>query len=538
MELINGPLSDSYDVVVAGSGAAALTAAAAARHAGATVAIIEKSSWLGGTSVVSGGMLWIPDNPSMRAQGLNDDLDDAVRYLEAVSRGRTPRHLLEAYVHSGREMLEFAESVAGLRTAALAAFPDYQHTLPGWRPGGRSIEPELFDLKGLGDSRKLLRPDPRLPFSMREYETWKAFTRFPWDELEARRREGWVAKGSALVAPLLGACERLGVTLVTETGLTGLDRAPGTSTGFVVRTDVGRDFVANRGVVIATGGFERNPEMLASFIGDRLLATCAPPTNTGDGIRAGQQLGAAVGNMSEAWWVPMVDVPGDTIDGAQSGTLLRFERNGPGTLMVGRHGRRFVNEAQNYNELTRVMHDYDPDVRGPRHLPAYLIFDERHLAQYGFLSHRAGQPTPSWLTRADSVEDLADALGLPSDVLTETVQRYNTFAARGEDPDFGRGASDYDRYWGDDQASHPNLAALETPPYYAAQVVPGALGTNGGLVTDEWARVRSAAGDPIPGLYAAGNTTAHLMGPGYAGAGSTLGPGMTMAYRAAQHLCS
>jgi succinate dehydrogenase/fumarate reductase flavoprotein subunit len=272
--------------------------------------------------------------------------------------------------------------------------------------------------------------------------------------------------------------------------------------------------------------------MVAAFLGDRLRAACGPPTNTGDGIRIGQRLGAQIANMAEAWWVPMVSLPGDLIDGAQAGTLLRFERNGPGTLIVGRHGRRFVNEAQNYNEMTRVLHDYDPAVRGPRHLPAWLLFDQRHLERYGFLSHRAGGPLPGWLTRSDDWPSLAAKLSLPEAALIETIDRFNGHARAGSDPDFGRGDSAYDRYWGDAEAAHPTLGPLEQPPYYAVEVVPGALGTNGGLRTDEWGRVLDVDGQPITGLYAAGNTTAHPMGPGYAGAGATLGPGLTMAYRA------
>jgi 3-oxosteroid 1-dehydrogenase len=396
-------------------------------------------------------------------------------------------------------------------------------------PGGRSLDPHLFDTTSLGELRSALRPDKRLPFTMQEYEQWVAFTRFPWEELQARADRGIVSRGAAVVAPLLKSAAELGVTFVTEAAVDRLvdDR------GAVVGVRVGDvEFPANDAVVLASGGFEWNDQMVKEFLGGPILAKCSPPYNTGDSIRMATRLGAKLGNMREAWWAPMTIIPGDTVDGEQVGTLLRFERQGPGSIIVDKHGRRFVNESQNYNDMTRAFHAVDPVNHNFAHLPAYVIIDEEYLELYGLLSHRAGAELPSWLTAAPTLDELGAALGFAEGVLPAEVERFNGFARTGDDIDFTRGDNAYDRYWGDDQRPFPNpsLAPIDRAPFYAMEIVPGAFGTNGGLVTDDHARVLNAEETPIPGLYAAGNTTAHPMGGGYAGAGATLGPGMTMGY--------
>ena len=361
----------------------------------------------------------------------------------------------------------------------------------------------------------------RLPFTMVEYEEWRSFTTFPWDALRRRETDGWLARGRALVAPLLKACADAGVTLVTGAPVVRLARQDERVSG--VRVAGGREVSATNAVILATGGFEWNPEMVVSFLRGPLDATCATPHNTGDGIRMAMKAGAAIANMQEAWWFPMLRVARDEVDGRPAGTLVRFERTGPHTIIVNRAGRRFVNEAHNYNDMTRAFHTFDPKAYTYTNLPAHLVFDHRHLEKYGFLEHRAGQPTPAWLTEGRTLEDLAHAVGIDAGGLTATVERFNAHARLGQDPDFGRGESAYDRYWGDAQAEHPALGPLETPPFYAVEIVSGAIGTKGGIVTDPSARALDPFGEPIPGLFAAGNTTAHPMGPGYPGAGGTLG---------------
>ncbi|MBP2366206.1 FAD-dependent oxidoreductase [Pseudonocardia parietis] len=536
MRVWNGSLDeeDGFDVVVVGSGAIGLTAALVAADAGARVAVLEKAPYLGGTAAVSGGMLWVPMNSAMGALGVSDDREDALRYLRAVTDGRTADDVLAAIVDRGPDMLEFLERRAGLRMAPMQDFPDYHPEWEGAHAGGRSLDPELYDSARLGELAASLRPDPRLPFTMREYEQWRIFTRFPVEELQRRADSGLVARGRALVGPLLEACGGAGVTLVTGCPVDRLRASDGTVTGVTA----GDREIGARAVVLACGGFEWSPEMVENFLSGPVSGSCSPPHNTGDGIRMAAKAGAALGSMREAWWGPMVLVPGDETDGAQTATLLRFERTGPHTVIVNRHGRRFVNEAHNYNDMTKAFHLFDPGAYDYANLPAHLVFDEHHLREYGFLAHRAGRPSPPWLRSAPTLGELAGLIGVDAAALTATVERFNEHARAGVDPDFRRGASAYDRYWGDQHAEHPALGPVDTAPYYAVEVVSGVIGTKGGVVTDGEGRALDPFGEPVPGLYAAGNTTAHPMGPGYPGAGATLGPGSTMAFAAGHALVS
>ena len=231
-------------------------------------------------------------------------------------------------------------------------------------------------------------------------------------------------------------------------------------------------------------------------------------------------------------------ITGDTRDGQPIGTLLRFERQGPGSLMVNRHGRRFANESQNYNDLARCLQSWDSPNNQTLNTPAHVVFDHSYLERYGILAHRAGLATPEYLIEAPTLEQLAAKIGVPAINLVATVDRFNSFAVKGEDPDFGRGQSAYDRYWGDEHSPWPNpsLGPLQYGPYYALEVVNGAFGSNGGVATDGLARVLDVDGQPIPGLFAAGNTAENAYAAGYPGAGATLGPIMTMGYLAGRTL--
>ncbi|MPV35572.1 FAD-dependent oxidoreductase [Georgenia subflava] len=532
MKFWNAEEQDTYDVVVVGSGAAGLLAAIAAAKNGSDVVVLERSALLGGTSAISGGTLWVPANHYMLERGLGDDREDALRYLRTITKGHTSEEVLASFVDHGPEMIHFLQDECELEFSSVDDYPDYRPDLAGSVPGGRSLDPKFFDLNELGPLREAVRPDTRLPFSMQEYEQWVAFTRFPWDELERRQEAGLASRGQAVVAPLVKTAADLGVTLVTEARATRLEVHDGRIAG--VSTADGARISARQGVVLACGGFEWDENLVKQTLAGPIHARCSPPNNTGDGLRMGQRVGAKLGNLREAFWSPMAVVPGDQHDGRQAGTLLRFERQGPGSIIVDKNGRRFVNESQNYNDLTRAFFGHDPVTHEPEHLPAYIVFDEDYLERYGFLSHRSGQDLPGWIQSAGTLTGLADRLGIPSAELQATVERFNGYARSGEDLERRRGDNAYDRYWGDDERGLPNpcLAPLERGPYYAVEIVPGAFGTCGGIVTDGRARALDVDDNVIPGLYAAGNTTAHPMGGGYAGAGATLGPGMTMGYLA------
>ena len=526
-------LAEQYDLVVVGSGAAGLTSAATAAESGLKVLVIEKSELLGGTSAVSGGMLWVVDNHYAQQNGVEDSKSAGREYVEAVSRGRGRHELLDAAVNHGAEMLRYVDEKLGVEFIFLNNFPDYRQDLPGAAKGGRTVEPQLFNYRdSLGDLAKYIRTDGRHPYTMQEYETWGAFTRFPWDELQERMDSGIAAKGHALVSMLVAACQRYGVTFAVETQVERLLVNDNAVTGIV--TAQGQE-ITSRAVMLASGGFEWDQTLADSMLASRLYTVCSPPSNTGDGLKMAQRIGSATRGTREAWWAPM-SLTGGIRDGRAIGSLLRFERQGPGSIMVNRHGQRFANEAQNYNDLARCLQSWDSTNNQTLNTPAHVIFDQSYLERYGILDHRAGQQTPSYLHQAATLEELAEIIHVPADALVATVDRFNAMAIDGVDRDHGRGDSAYDRYWGDAQCPWPNpsLGPLQYGPYYALEVVNGAFGTSGGVGTDGNGRVVDVDDIPIPGLYAAGNVADSPYASGYPGAGATLGPLMTLAYLAAR----
>jgi 3-oxosteroid 1-dehydrogenase len=306
--------------------------------------------------------------------------------------------------------------------------------------------------------------------------------------------------------------------------------------GAVIAGDIVR---ARRGVVLACGGFEWDPDLCRAFLRGPIERPVSVSTNTGDGLRMAMRAGAALGNMREAWWYPTVDLP---VDGELRPFQIMTHAGWPRCIMVNAQGKRFLNEATNYNASAAAFHVIDPDTMRLVNLPCWVIFDHDHFSRYGFGAVPGAEPVtpgdggPEWMVSADDLRGLAEKLGIPTGALVSTVERWNSNVAGGRDPDFGRGEHAHDRWWGDPSFDRSTTAStlgpLETAPFHAARVRPGTIGTKGGPRTNAGAQVLDLGGEPIPGLFAAGNVMASCMGPGYGGAGGTLGPAIVFGYLA------
>lgn len=518
------------DVVVLGTGGAGLTAALTAASYGASVAVYEKAPTVGGTTAVSGGVVWIPAHKRCPDGELT--VADALRYLRAQSHGSMDEALVETFVRTGPAMLDFVEAHSGLRFEIATGFPDYQPELPGGRPsGGRSFSAAPYDLAQLGEWRE-------------------AITSFPADwsnvgfDAETRARlhadvdegaSGLCVAGTALIAGLLKGLLDAGVTPKTNARAEELLGDEAGVAGVGIACSPGRLNVrARRGVILGTGGFEWNTLWVNAFLRGPMHGAVSPPNNTGDGLRMAMAHGADLANMGEAWWVPIVQIPGDMIDGQQRSRSVRLERTRPRSIIVNRAGRRFVNEACDYNSMAGAFHYLDPR-DGYVNDPAWIVFDSLHLKRYGFLGVAPGEPVPDWFCASNDLAELCARTGIDSGGLARTIEAWNRNVANGSDPDFGRGSSVYDGYWGDDRATTlagKTLGILDTAPYYAVPVSVGAMGTKGGPRTDRDGRVLHVSGAPIPGLFAAGNAMAGVTGKAYGGAGGTIGPAMVFGFRA------
>ncbi len=531
---------DEFDVVVLGSGAAALAAAVTAHGFGAErVGVFEKADVVGGTSAMSGGMIWIPCNHHMAEQGLADSRDDALRYLDSLSHDRIIPELAAAYVDTGPEMVSWFEANTPVAFEIVEDFPDYHPEHPGGSiAGGRSLECPLFAFGELGEWQHRVAQSRQMGRHVLMNETTLgrgATTAVPADLMLQRQADDLRGCGQALIGRLLRACLDRGIEPETEQRAIGFDLVDGRVAGVRFDGPTGpRTVTARRGVVLATGGFEWSPDLIRSFIRGPLERPVSIETNTGDGLTMAMRVGAALGNMQEAWWVPVVDITDQ--HGTQIPWMVNRERVQPRCIMVNRSGRRFANEAANYNAFGAAFHQLDPGSFDYMNMPAFLVFDQVYLTRSGIGRYRGEGVVPEWLTSAESLGELAAKIGIDGPAFEETVERWNAQVADLDDPDFGRGKSVNDTHWGDGtRTAAATLGPIDTGPYYAIQVRPGALGTKGGPRTNGVGQVLDVDGAVIDGLYAAGNVMASAMGMTYGGAGGTLGPGMVFGFAAGRH---
>jgi 3-oxosteroid 1-dehydrogenase len=531
--------ADTFDVVVLGTGAAGLIAAATAAADGASVGLFEKTDLVGGTSSMSGGVVWIPNNHHQHEAGLADSREDALAYLGALSLGQIDSDMAAAFIDTAPVMLRWLEDNTPCRFAVIDGYSDYHPEHPGGKPeGGRSLDNELQSLDQLGEWADRLRVGKPRPVTLRETPLGGATTLPDAAVIGDRIRRRDVGMGVALVAGLLAACLERNVVPHLDQRATDLlvavdDNDRRRVEGVRFSTPNGERVVrARHGVIIATGGFECDTELVRTFLRGPMTAPAGSPASTGDGLRMAMTAGARLGNMRNAWWVPVTRAEGGELFGAPSVHLVLGERTRPRSLMVNGAAKRFCNEATNYNALGGAFHAFDPQSFTYPNQPCWLIFDHEHKCHYDVAGAPAGDATPSWIVTADTIGQLAIELGLDPTTLVETVDRFNEFATLGQDPDFGRGTSAYDRFNGDQRLDGvaATLGPVATGPFHAIPIEIGALGTSGGPKTDTRGRVLSDAGGIIDGLYAAGNAMAGPTGMVYGGAGGTLGPALTFGY--------
>lgn len=496
------------DVLVVGSGGGALTGAYTAAREGLRVVVVEATEYFGGTTAYSGGGMWFPGNPVLRRAGDDDTIDDALAYFTAVVGDRTPAALQRAFVTGGAPLVEYLEQDEALRFQVLP-WPDYFGKAPHARAGGRHIIPQPLPAERLGELRRALRP----PLG-----TDRGTEPLP-EELIG---------GQALIGRLLLALrERTDTELMLRARCRELVRLGGKVAGAVVATDQGtRRIRATRGVLIAAGGFERNPAMRSTFgVPGHARDSMGPPGNRGAAIEAAIAIGADTDLMSQAWWSPGLTHP----DGSSTFSLWFT-----GGILVDRHGRRFTNESAPYDRLGRDVLAAIGDDRIT--LPYWMIYDSRAGLQPPVLftgiplaKRRAYLDAGLWHA-ADSLGELARLIGVPAADLVATVERFNGFAEAGCDEDFGRGSEPYDT----SVPGSPNpLVPIEQAPYCAAAFGLSDLGTKGGLRTDAVGRVLDRTGDVIAGLYAAGNSMAAVSGTVYPGGGNPIGASMVFSHLAA-----
>ena len=548
------------DVLVVGSGAGGMVSAITAKAAGLDVLVIEKSDQWGGSTAMSGGGAWLPNAPEFQRLGQDDDPKRLVDYLVAIAGDKVSRERLERYVDAAPRMMAFLEDRSPHIKGGFfwqRGYSDY-HPEKGGSPLGRGLWAKPIDRRVLGDDEPTMRGGlgrlPGLPKGMwitgRDLHSinkirwggggvgpYRTLIDMIWRTIRFRTTgERIGANGQALATRLRLTLNDAGVPVWLETPLKRLVTDESGAVGGVESERDGRPFRigARRGVIVATGGFEHNEAMRARYQPlIRMGWSRGNPESQGDGQRAGEEIGAALDLMDDAWWMPVIELPGRF-----AGSVA--ERQYPGQYIVNGAGKRFVNEASPYTDFGRAQ--ITGHESGVPHIPAWMVIDDRAWKRSIMLGHFPGSPMPrDWLKsglvkRAGTIEELARQIGVPEDALAATHERFNRFARHARDEDFHRGVSPYDNYYADRTQPNPNLAEVNQPPYYAFAIYPGDLGTKGGLLTDENARVLREDGTAIPGLYACGNASSSVMGHDYAGPGATIGPAMTFGWVAARHI--
>jgi 3-oxosteroid 1-dehydrogenase len=549
------PVADTVvDLLVVGSGTG-MAAALTARELGLSVLIVEKSPYVGGSTARSGGALWFPASQVLRADGADDTVERATSYLESVVAGSAPRQRSTGFLTHVSATVDMLLRTTPLRLFWARDYSDYHPEEPGGSAAGRTCECHPLNTSILGEYRTRLQPGVMeasvpVPTTGADYRWMNLVARVPRKGIPTfakRVSQGvagllvgrrYAAGGQGLAAGMFAGVLRAGIPVWTGTPLVRLASDGDRVSGAVVE-HAGREvtITARRGVVLAAGGFDHSMDMRWKFQSESLGANLSlgAKANTGDGIRAAQELGADIDLMDQAWWFPAVaPLPG----GAPA--VMLAERSLPGSLIVDQNGQRFANESADYMSFGQRLLELERS--GSPVEAMWIIFDQQYRNSYVFgavLFPRMRIPQ-SWYDngiakRADSLDELGAQIGVPVAEFTKTMTRFNESASAGQDPDFGRGRSAYDRYYGDPTITpNPNLRPLLRGPFYGVKMALSDLGTCGGLKADERGRVLREDGGVITGLYAIGNTAANAFGTTYPGAGATIAQGLVYGYIAAR----
>lgn len=546
-------MSEEFDFVVIGSGGGSMCAALRLRAAGKSVVILEKTPLIGGCTATSGGVMWVPGNRFMREAGIEDGEEAALTYLGALFEGDEPKagasvERRQTYMREATKMVDFLVD-QGVRLRRVSWYPDYYDSLPGGQPLGRTVVADLFDIGELGEWKDRLRPAffpipaymeemAYLPFFKRSWKAKRMLARIGLRAVFAKLTgKRWVTAGAALQGRMLQAALRAGTEFRLDCAVREIVLEQGRCTGVVAEQDGrSRHIGARLGVLINAGGFARNQSMRDRFCpGTSTDWTNAPEGDTGEMLLEAERLGVALAQMDERVGNPLSIPP----NAGPRLPAMQMDMAKPHAILVDQQGFRYMSEAGSYMELCKNMMRRNEAVPA---VPSWLIVDSRFLKKYMLAGTMPGSSKPkAWfasgfLRVGETVESLADACAIDPAQLAATIARFNGFARNNLDEDFHRGESDYHRWSGDwvDPVA-PSLGTIEEAPFYALEVVPGDLGTLGGIVTDCDAQALRDDGTPIAGLYATGNSAATVMGGYYPGAGGSLGPSFTWGYVAAGH---
>jgi 3-oxosteroid 1-dehydrogenase len=554
-----GGFDEVFDFVVVGSGGGSMCAGLLMREQGKTVLILEKTAFVGGTTARSGGVMWIPNNRFMKRDGIDDSPEKAELYLASVvgdrndAPGATPERRRK-YLEAGPRMVDFLVD-QGIKLTRAGYWPDYYDDRPGGSEAGRTVIAQLFDLNELGAWKTKLRPGMMAPsgdpaayveegMKLRNLKVsseskaamLKIALRTVWSRLTGKH---YVTAGAALQGRMLQAALKAGVEFRTESPVEELIVEDGAVKGVRTVQD-GRPWRvgARLGVLVNAGGFARNQQMRDQYQpGTQAAWTNVPEGDTGEMIQEMMRIGASVGQMEEMVGFQSSMAPGTENDAVKPGVQSALAS--PHAILVDQTGARYQNEGGSYMAFCKGMLERNRTVPA---VPSWGVFDSQHLRRYGVPGTLVGSSAgKGWIEqgfvrKADSIEALAKLIDADPATLKATIERFNGFVAANRDEDFQRGERKYDGWLGDPtHKPSPTLGAVSEGPFYAIPVVPGDVGTYGGVITDVDARVLREDGSPIAGLYATGVSTASVMGRSYPGAGASVGPSFTWGFVAAHH---